>query len=406
MKYFSEFNEFCNLIIDIYSYKITRDEASKKLIKDETIYINNKNNFKDKFNKFKNIWTHLKSYSTQYGCREQMPSIDLDENKSISYFLNDNGEIGKGMYIASAYQNFIEWHNNFLNIFIEPLKQKGISINSVKSIDIQNATKSEIINFEEIDKLLLELIYENSKRNIFKEDNSINYHNYKQIIYNFDSIEENLGKILLQYNVKFNDHEKLRFVTFCYEGFRNNKSSNLSDFIQKYQQIELNEEEKKNLYSYIKDKLNNKIDDLLKILFSIQLLINYLTQEKDEKKGDLIKIIEELPNNIILSDECIEFVKNQKIQVEKLFDVFSYFELLCFKPIINNLKDNYKLKIDENFINNINKLFEEKKFSIITKNNLASACRKLISRYLVGTRNDVDINEENKLDLYLNREEI
>ena len=39
MKYFSEFNEFCNLIIDIYSYKITRDEASKKLIKDETIYI-------------------------------------------------------------------------------------------------------------------------------------------------------------------------------------------------------------------------------------------------------------------------------------------------------------------------------------------------------------------------------
>ena len=42
------------------------------------------------------------------------------------------------------------------------------------------------------------------------------------------------------------------------------------------------------------------------------------------------------------------------------------------------------------------KLFDGKKLKIITKMNLASACRKLISRYLVSTREDIDYNEKNK----------
>ena len=105
-KFFPEFNDFCNFMINKYSYKITREEASKKLLKDEEIYKNNINKFKAKFNKFKEIWNYLKIYSNKYGCRDEMPIIDLDENKSISYFLNDNGEIGKGMYIASCLSKF------------------------------------------------------------------------------------------------------------------------------------------------------------------------------------------------------------------------------------------------------------------------------------------------------------
>ena len=125
MKYIPEFNEFCNFMIDYYSYKISREDASIKIIKNEDIYINNENNFRDKFNKFIEIWNKLKYYSTQYGCREEMSPIDLDENKSLSYFLNDNGEIGKGMYIASAYQNFIEIQNHYLNILNESSNQRG-----------------------------------------------------------------------------------------------------------------------------------------------------------------------------------------------------------------------------------------------------------------------------------------
>ena len=53
-----------------------------------------------------------------------------------------------------------------------------------------------------------------------------------------------------------------------------------------------------------------------------------------------------------------------------------------------------------------NEKIEEKKFKLITKIDLASACRKLISRYLVGVRNDTDINKNNLLVLLSEKEDL
>ena len=407
-KFFPEFNDFCNFMINKYSYKITREEASKKLLKDEEIYKNNINKFKDKFNKFKEIWSYLKIYSNKYGCRDEMPIIDLDENKSIAYFLNDNGEIGKGMYIAAASQNFIEWQNIFLNNSIESSSKNisGKNVLKYKKKDIQKAKNDEILNFEN-DEKFLEIILENSKRNIFTKDNSINYMNYKNYIYDFDSIENILEAKILSNQTYFNDYENLKFVTYCFEGFRGGKSSILTEFIDIYHPLELNKTKKHKIYNYIKNNLNNEINDLLNIYFSLQLLITFLTEDKKDKrneKDDLNNIINVLPDNINISKECIVFFKNINIKIEELFDVFSYFELLCFKPIIKNLIF-YKKEINDDSSNRILKLFDENKFGIITKISLASACRKLISRYLVGTRSDLDIDENKFLCLYLNREE-
>ena len=121
-----------------------------------------------------------------------------------------------------------------------------------------------------------------------------------------------------------------------------------------------------------------------------------------------IKIIGDLPEYVTLSKECIDFLQHPrlKIKFEDLSGVYSFFEFLCFKPIINNLQDYYKKKIDENdekgesVQKKILRLFKEKKFKLITEKNLASACRKFISRYLVSTRKDTDYNE--KMDLSSN----
>lgn len=77
IKYIPDFNEFINFMIDNYSYKISREDASRKI--------------------FKKIWVNLKPFAIKYGCRDEILPIDLDENKSIDHFLNDNGEICKGM---------------------------------------------------------------------------------------------------------------------------------------------------------------------------------------------------------------------------------------------------------------------------------------------------------------------
>ena len=54
-----------------------------------------------------------------------------------------------------------------------------------KKTDIQKAKKDEVLNFDKINELFIEIIFENSKRNIFMDDNKINYLNYKQFVYDF-----------------------------------------------------------------------------------------------------------------------------------------------------------------------------------------------------------------------------
>ena len=412
IKYLPEFNEFSNFMIDYYSYKITREEASARIIKDEDIYKNNINNFKDKFNSVIKIWEKLKPYSIKFECRDEMPPVDLDENKELAYFLNDNGDMGKGMYIASAYENFIQWQNNTLDYLIENSKQKGILHHFVKNmertINVQNAGKNEVLNFDIVKDNFDMLIYKYCKRNIFKLDNSINYMNYKQLIYDFDSIEKSLGELLLPGKVKFEDVKQLKYTTFCFEGFRGNKSSIMVVFIVKYKQIPLSFEKKQIIYDFIQDIYNGQTEELTKIFFSIQLLMNYLTQViEDEKKG-IKDIIDELPENIILSNECKHFFQNEKfeIKIEELVDVYSLFELLCFKPIIKNLNDFYKKAINEEVEQKILKLFDDKIFKIMTKHNLATACRIFISRYLTGSRNDNDFDEFKDLSEQLTRYEL
>ena len=410
LKILPEFNEFVNFMIDHYSYKISREEASNKILKDEDIYKNNEQKFKVKFEKFKKNWENLKPFAIKYGCRDEMAPIDLDENKSLAHFLNDDGEIGKGMYIAAAYQNFIDWQNQFLDGLIEPLKQNGILHDFVKNmekkIDVQKAKKNEVLNLDEIDGLFMDIIYNNCKRNIYREDNTINYMNYKQLIYDFDAIEKIMGDIILPGKVKFNGHEKLKFVTYCYEGFRGNKSSVLCDFEDKYKQKKLSKENKQKIAKSIKDKYQNELKNLTEVLFSIQSLIYYLTQEKKNVNDTIKDIIKDLPEYINLSKDCVDFIEKQEFKVEELADVYSYIELICFKPIVDNLEKDYKKNIEEVKRKDILQLFDGNKFIIIQKQYLLTACRKLISRYLISKRKDIDYNENNKLNLYLDRQEL
>ena len=411
IKYLPEFNDFSNFMIDYYSYKISRDDAAKKKITDEDLYKNDEN-FQKKFKRYQNIWNKLSPYAVKYGCRDEMKQLDLkiENNQILANFLNDDGDMEKGMYVAAAYQNFVEWQNTFLDSIIEPSRQSGILHHYVRNmeqaIDVQSAKKNETLNFSLVD--FTPILYDNSRRNIFKDDHSINYMNYKQFIYDFDNIEKHLGELVLPGKVKFSS-EKLKFVTFCFEGFRGKKSSVFITFSEKYKEKVLSIEKKQEIYNIIAGELNKqKEDELTNILFSIQLLMYYLTQEIRTEKEDIKIIISELPDYVKLSKECKELLdsENLNIKVEDLIGVYNLFESLCFTTIIKNLQPQYKKQIDDSQKKAINKLFDEKKIKFITKKTLATACRKFISRYLVSSRKDDEFNESNDLSFHLTREEL
>lgn len=409
IKYLPKFNSFINFMIDNYSYKISRVEASTMLIKDQEIYKNDVGGFKKMFNEFIQIWEKIKESATKFQCNPDMEPITLSEGNSLDYFLNDNAEIGKGMYIASALQNFVSWQNNFLDKLIDALKNGGILHhyldNLKKTIDVQNAKQNDVLNFDEMEQKLIGQIFENSKRNIFKMENKVSYQNYRQFLYDFDSMERVLGKIILTGKVKFKSDKDFRFVTYNLEGFRGNKSSVFTDFIEQYQPIELTDQIKQKIYNCLKKKIKNKSKDLQRILFSIQLLIYYLTQEYRESHEEINIIIKQLPEYVKLTDECIHFFEEQKnIKVCELSAVYSFFEVLCFSTIESNLNDYYKQTINDDIKEKILKSFEQVgkiNILLLKKTSLATACRRLISRYLVSTREDTDINEKNKLYDYI-----
>ena len=109
-------------------------------------------------------------------------------------------------------------------------------------------SKSE---YDSLYDTLEDILYHFSYRNCFKDDNSVDYFNYKEIIYDLNSIEEELGKILLVGKRKFLNEQK--FIIYEFEAYHGKNSTILNDFIQRYPQNKLTEEQKRNL-------LNNKDD--------------------------------------------------------------------------------------------------------------------------------------------------
>ena len=406
LKYLPKYNKFLNYMINHYSYKISRKEANNKKLKDEPIFKDKENDL----NEFIKVWMLIKGYVTQYQCHQMEVQDILNDRMPLINFLVDDGEVEKGMYLAGGYEQFIKWQNGFIKPIINALEKNKEGIlyyfkeNLKHKIDVQKATDNEIIKKEFPDNSdninFLHLINLNCYRDIFFENYKINYSNYNNFVYDFETIEEELGNILLTGKRIFND--KIHFVTYTYEGFRGEKSSTLIDFMSIYPPQKLNDNEKKELFKYIKEKSKYGDIDFTQIIFSIQQIIHYLTQEKIGPESKLNDILSSKPAYLNISNECKNLFENlSDFGISKLFEIYSFLELFCFDSMKKNLKDDYKIKLNELQKQKIEEYYKNGEQISIDKVNLASFCRKLISRYLISKRNDNDINDDNLLSLYL-----
>ena len=436
MKSLVNINNLVNLLLNIYSFKISREEGKKKILNDELTYIKDTynetnpikidtekdliNNYIDPFIK---SWDVIKSKSIQYKCRilrelnKGEKPLDMKIENALCYFLVDDGDKDGGMFLASAYQHLIEWQNLFINEIISKNSMKGI-LNSYVSqleqeINIEEATKDEIINIDENTyKEFYNLISASSMRNIFTQDHKINYKNYNDIKYNYEFIEEELGKLILPGLKKFKT-EKIKFVTYLFEGFRGGNSTVLVDYNTKYIQRELTEEEKGAIKDLLKANNNSKFYN--DVFASLQILMNEIIKENYDQNYLIYKIIESLPNYIILNNELVKLFKNkyefnpeEKIfTINTLVSIFEYFEERCWKEIQKNILIDYKLELSEDTKKFVLDYFEKlPKDKIINKEIFTTALRRLISRSLAGSRQEIDIKSDSPLKLYMAREDL
>jgi len=433
MKNLKNINKLSNTLINIYSYKISREDGKKLKLKEELdnilesynemnqAKINSIKEFtKDFITPFLTSWDAIKTTSVQYKCRllrdleKGEKPLDMNIDLPLCYFLADDGDKDGGMFLASAYQNFISWQNSFIDVIIGNNKLSGIHNSYVSQLDqevfVQDAGNEEIINIDKnIYKNFNEFIQTTSMRNILKENNKINYKNYNDIIYNYDFIEEELGKLILPGIKKFKK-DKIKFITYLYEGFRGGNSTVLVDYNAKYLQRELTNDEKNNLNKLLEN--NNNIKFHNDVFASLQILMNEIIKENYEKNHSIYKIIENLPEYIILNPQLIkmfkdsfEFGDNQVFTIDSLVSIFEHFESLCWKAMKKNILPDYQLELSQETKKYITEYFEKNKDQekLINIKNFTFALRKLISRSIAGSRQDIDIKSDAELKLYIGR---
>jgi ribosomal protein S6 len=192
-------NPFVNSMIELYTYKITRDQGKELKIKDELLRLNNEilnkqfRDFKDGWNHFMNFLAQKQKineikdqYLLKYKCRPPMVLKDIKDSDVIANVLNDDGEWLYGMYLAAAYQMFINWQNTFLNNIIGNISQSGVlhyfKEQLEKEIYAQDATRSEVVSLDldnenSIYNSFNEIITAFSKRNFIDLEGNINYRN-------------------------------------------------------------------------------------------------------------------------------------------------------------------------------------------------------------------------------------
>ena len=259
LKYLLEYNDFVNSMINYYSSRITRNEAKDKHLDSEKIFEDE--NFKKKFYKFQNIWNNDLSKDIEKYIDEEKSKKYKENfrgNECLAYFLNDDNEKEYGIFISYGLHTFIEWQNSFLKPIVESYKSKKNNLLNCyishleKSIDIQNANKLHILQIENCFENTPYIKF-NELINIYVERNPENINDF---IYDFEKIEEELGKFLLPNKCLFNE-KKIKYITYQNEGFRNINSDFLLKFSKYYGEQELDEKDKENIYLYVSKEYNN-----------------------------------------------------------------------------------------------------------------------------------------------------
>ena len=395
LDFLDNINNFSNYMIGKYSYKILRNEAKNKFLDED-----DKKKLKE--TEFINSWKKIKNDANSYGEFEDMKSIELTETNKLIYFLNDNIEKDYGMHIAGAYQSFISWQNNFLEPIIKVNNDKeGIlhfyNHNLKSKIYIQDAKPSNILSFKNIN--LENIINKHSKRDIFNKDGKINYKNYNSFVFDFDTLEKELGEKLLSEKRLFYPNLN-RFIAFWSE----ENPEILTEFIGKYPQKELLDDEKKILIEFLKKQ--NEVDNYNPKDFftSFHLIFYYLNHNQNENDNiNINMIINKMPKNIKLSDDFKNFFKNEgkNFEINQLMNIFVYVEHMCFGLISKNMDQRLKKSLSDDTKEKLLSIFNVKD----EKLNLAIALRRYITRYLIGNKYIKDI-DNNSLHLELNKSDL
>ena len=286
------------------------------------------------------------------------------------------------MYIAAAYYKFTEYQNSFLNAILLNIEKSELKyfkkqINNL--IVPQNATNLEVVNLNISNELVnsfYELISFYSYRNCFDKNGKIIYNNYRDIKYEIQKIELELGRILLPGKRKFSKEQK--FIIYSFEDYSENHLNAISIFIENFPQIKLVKEKKISLKEII--KANSDYETIITNLYTI--IFYYQDRKKNiSPKDSIIKAVEYLPKIIQISQVVKK--KFDNFYINEIIEIIEFIEYIVFYIIKNKIEQKYKIKLNEDQKKSLNEYFEKTNEIFFKKKILLTTIRKYISKYLI-----------------------
>lgn len=421
------------------SFRYTREEAKKIKFEDEI----NDEEINLLLKDFISIYKEIRPFIKKIGDNNDFVDKfnDLENNLYLSNLCLDSFEINYGYVLLEIYKEMIILQNLFIKLVVNSQNDtlRLYKDNYRTYINIQDCKDENLVLplFEEIKK-------KEDKNEENNNDNELNLMKIifnkshrigKEIIYNFEKIEEKLALKILP-NLKLFNMNKIQKVIYKDELMFNGDF--YINFIKKYEQKKLCEKELEKIVNYLK---NNKNFDVKSLLFSLLYLINDLsisTNLYDNQKIYKITNIEIIKKFFNSLEENINNEDNL-FTVNCLIDLIDILELLSWDTLKKSLNNKYYADIDNNIKSQMDQYFElnnkkdkvnkensnekndnehevndenteeslneqndneEVQALIITKCDLCSALRRFIIKYLL--QGDVNqINKKNNLKNYL-----
>lgn len=213
------------------------------------------------------------------------------------------------------------------------------------------------------------------------------------VFYDYEGIEYELVKAILPGVCKFKESKEQKFITYAFEMYRNNNTGLIQIFRQNYQQIDLTNNEKHEIFEFCQ-----YCNDSEKIIQSLEVLLSYYQRANQHKNLLLREAIDRLPSYIFVDDKLKQFLRrNNSLSLAHLVDVYEYIELLNYEKIVIWVPETYKICMSEEMKMNINILFEnEAVLKVFSKRNLCTILRRFLCRFLTFGSNmapEIEISE-------------
>ena len=357
---------FCdtlNLINNTYFNNISQDQAKKKKLKEEEIYMKNKDII-DKFIKFYN-------------------SLEMDgnqlstDNHICDFLVDDTNNFGKSY--KKIYQNFVLQYNETTEKLLNAKIEKGIfDPNSKTKINIQQINDKEILTLNLPRNIsFIEILFNSSYRKIL-DTTPFNYKFYKEYVINLDFIEETLTELMLK-NKKLLDENITEFV-YNDEVFNNQVNNSMTLLREKYI-TSITLYDKVTIYKFCEGNKNIHLyKNIINDFVTLMKLLNSKNKENEVKgESKIYEVLNDLKDTI--SKEFIKLFEQQnELTIGKLPEIFDYYLRVIFEEVNKEMR-KYQTNLDKSSKDLINNFYKDKQ--LINKKDYAYAIRLFITLILL-----------------------